>query len=110
MVVCYLTLLHLLAVRPIKAPKYSLVVLACTVSSVAWHLNEHSNILFLLDHALACVWGLSDTILDRRTLWFNVPVCILDAILPHTLWHVLSAMKAVVVSHRFVGKNIKFRL
>ena len=100
-IIIYLTLLHLLAIR-LHLIKYSCLVVFCTISSVSWHNAEHSAVLFIIDHILATIWGLVDFLMNPYTLLLNIPICILDWIIPHTWWHVLSAVKAVVIAYYFL--------
>ena len=100
------TLLHLTALSfPVSLPYSSMIVLSTTLS-VLWHAaGEPDGLLLWADYGVAGLWYLLD-------LWYAVPldagapvlllsplIAILNSFLDHSLWHVLSASKAVYVAY-----------
>lgn len=113
------TLPHLLAAWMTAAshPWYSALVIASTASSALWHFNDDAmDSLYLIDHGLAGLWGLVDFWMWPPSIIFNgLILATYPGIVPqytnpmypewdsyepmtHTTWHLLSAMKAVLVA------------
>ena len=94
------TLLHLFAVTR-SLPVYSLLVLATTATSFAWHRTRESNMrLGLLDYGLAGVWFFADASLNWQTIPLNLAIALLHTLMAdhHAAWHLLSAAKAIAVT------------
>jgi hypothetical protein len=80
---------------------YPSLVLASTCASILWHRSgETSAILFWIDHALALLWGVVDTLHSPPTLLLNVPVGLAYFVeaFPHEYWHLLHLTKSLAVA------------
>lgn len=76
---------------------YSILIFTATTSSAAWHWTD-GQIPFFLDHALAIIWGFTDTWILPSSLIFNIPIIFLYFTMKqHWKWHLLSATKSVIV-------------
>lgn len=95
------TLFHLFAMSR-ALPGYSVLVAASTVASVAWHREQETDVLLgLLDYGLAGLWFMVDASMSWKTVPLNLAVAALNMMLHdhHAEWHLLSAAKAIVVTH-----------
>ena len=99
---------------------YKWIILLSTLASAAWHLTKESNrTLYILNYGLASLWTTWDIVLGLQTmqlapfvqiLYLNAGIFTLHQIqgrmikdrqhyiLYHSLWHLLSAGKAVAVA------------
>jgi hypothetical protein len=126
------TLPHYLALLVSPTPWYFWVVCTSTTLSVLWHLADEpaTSPLGQLDHILAAVWMLTDIYYlgkgDELSLALvpngfifltNIVVTYLDRqkVVPyyvgHSVWHILSAIKSILVAYMIRSvliKNIVF--
>jgi hypothetical protein len=99
---------------------YRWIILLSTLASAAWHLtNESNRTLYILDYGLAGLWVIWDIALGLQTmqtvsfiqiLYLNAGIFALHQIQArmikdrqnyiyyHSLWHLMSAGKAVAVA------------
>ena len=93
------TLFHLFAMSR-ALPFYSVLVAASTAASVAWHRDERNRKLLLVDYGLALIWASTDAYLNWRTVPLNLLTFMaLNNMDSHAAWHIVSAAKAVAVTH-----------
>lgn len=124
------TLPHYLAVVPFfkgcKLPyiirSYISTIILSSTLSIIWYLNPSSTQIMVADYSAAGIWGVLDIILAQQTDNFTVisRIVILDGgvfclnifiniflikyyVLFHSLWHCLSAIKCIYVSHLFAN-------
>ena len=112
------TLPHFLTILYSPDAYYTSVVIYATIFSAGWHL-EGSQVtnLFVLDHTAAVVWFLTDIAYTYNTDYFqhvlelNLLVAALNPILSyyhytytHSLWHLLSAAKAVYIARNILSR------
>ncbi len=108
------TLLHLVALQTPPGQFYTLVVTLSTFVSFVWHYSGgESGPLMDLDYALAVVWFLTDTLMSINTshfeniLFWNCMIAVLHKVMTgwmHAVWHVLSALKCILVARSLAGK------
>jgi hypothetical protein len=107
------TLLHLVALQTPPGQLYTIVVSLSTFASFVWHYTgAESGWLMDLDYALAVVWFLTDTMMSMHTehfeniLFWNCIIAVLHKVMTgwmHAVWHVLSALKCILVSRSLSG-------
>ena len=110
------TLPHLFVIPYAPSAPYATIVIASTVFSAAWHLqgSQLTN-LGVIDHICATTWFMADIAYTyktpgfQQTLLLNLFIAILNPLLSshdytlyHSLWHLLSAAKAVYVAQKFL--------
>ena len=108
------TLPHLFVLQTPPGLFYTLIVSLSTFASFVWHLNGgESGWLMDLDYALAVVWFLTDTLMSIHTshfeniLFWNCMIVVLHKVMTgwmHAAWHVLSALKCILVARSLAGK------
>jgi hypothetical protein len=110
------TLPHYLAVNS-KNIVYSSIVIASSTLSVLWHWHgEPKGVVQNLDYLAAFAWGIAELVYAPRgqlKLVFVANSIVLCANLCikydnnywfyHSAWHLLSAMKAIYISRRFLA-------
>lgn len=116
------TLLHLLAIPFSPSPYYSAMIASSTAVSALWHYSEAPAIshLGILDSIFAIIWFIADMgypIDDKvsvEIITLNTAVAILNPIfsqfdypIGHSVWNILSALKAIYITNllRAQGPN-----
>jgi hypothetical protein len=108
------TLLHLAALQTSPGLFYSAIVSLSTFTSFVWHLSggEFSGWLMTLDYGMVVVWFLTDMALSLRAssfqnvLFWNCVILLLHKLMTgwmHAVWHVLSALKCILVTKMLTG-------
>jgi hypothetical protein len=99
------TLPHLAALYFPVDPPYSSIIVLSTTLSILWHAaQEPDGFLYYADYGAAGLWFLLDLHyaipLDCVTpvLLLNGLVAFLNLGMPHSLWHLLSVAKALLVA------------
>lgn len=94
------TLFHLFAMTTAR-PMYSALIASSTAASVLWHAtHETDRTLAVVDYGIAGLWFLADASLDWRTIPLNLAIAVANAAMEnHAAWHLLSAGKAIAVTH-----------
>ena len=116
------TLTHLGALAVSPSWFYSAIIASNTVASFVWHLGSEKSILFgVIDHGIAIVWFLTDLWygyslgLLTEVIIMNSFIAFLDAltifdrksyVLWHSLWHLLSALKAYFLALLFSSSQV----
>jgi hypothetical protein len=110
------TLPHLFVIPYAPSAAYATIVISSTIFSAAWHLqgSQLTN-LALIDHICATIWFMADIAYTydrpgfKQTLLLNIFISILNPLLSsqnytlyHSLWHLLSAAKAVYIAQKFL--------
>lgn len=118
------TLFHLVAVLYAHENQYRVVIFTSTIASWLWHSVESyygpSKTICAIDHLIAGLWFLYDvyysimlgnfwkvfginmiiTFMNRGVVWLDNKN-IVSYRIGHTIWHYLSAMKAIYVAYEF---------
>ncbi len=115
----FTTLAHLYATPFAPSPLYEAIIRMSTFLSFLWHLSNTpaTSVLGVLDHACAALWFSTDTYLSWNTVYFqrilfvNFLIASISWTLPwleqkrivpysvsHSIWHLLSAAKAIYVA------------
>lgn len=117
------TLAHLAALSVSPSPQYSALIGTNTAISFVWHLgNEQSVLLGIADHGVAVIWYFTDLYYGAETghvfevIVLSSVVAVLDAFSVftgresyatlHSLWHLISAMKAYYLASLFSSQVI----
>jgi hypothetical protein len=95
---------------------YCLIILVSSSLSIIWHIHhEPNNYIFMLDYAFAIAWNAADIVITYDTtnsvLFLNSIIFTTNQITDylanrhiityengHTLWHVLSFSKSIIVA------------
>jgi hypothetical protein len=123
------TLFHLLAIYYAHNAYYVAIITASTLASYLWHkVGRGFDTLGKIDYTLAGVWGTYDCVYSYMycpaEVWgdicmLNLLICLLNylvvwldrkSIVPyefgHTLWHYMSAYKAVYVARAIIVHQV----
>ena len=115
------TLFHLLAIYYAHNAYYVAIIISSTIASYLWHKVGHGfDRLGQIDYGIAAIWATYDCVYSylfcSTEVWldvcmFNLTICLLNylvlwldsiSLVPytigHTLWHYISAYKAVYVA------------
>lgn len=109
------TVPHLFVIPCVASPTYGGIVLWSSLLSILWHANGSNpyTILSALDHALAAAWFVADCYYFWDSHWLgrvvglnlvvaaaNIGVDFLPYpyALAHSVWHLISAAKALYVA------------
>lgn len=109
------TLPHYVAVYLAPDLFYGTVVWCSTTLSVLWHSGL--DYLMIPDHVMAFLWFLTDVYYFWNTGYFtimllsNLTIAGLDLVMNHSLWHLVSSTKAIVLSQVLVhSRTLQFHL
>jgi hypothetical protein len=113
------TLPHYLAIVYSENTGYTITILASSTLSVIWHsLGEPDGILMYLDYTLAVCWFLWELYLfknKKMILCLNGIIFTLNRLIPqehyifyHSIWHLLSSMKAIYISQEVMTATFAF--
>lgn len=118
-ILSFSTLAHIYAIPFAPTAFYEAIIRMSTFLSFAWHISNTpaTSVLGVLDHACAAVWFITDTYMSWNTIVFqqilfaNALIASISWTLPwleekgivpytvsHSVWHLLSAAKAIYVA------------
>ncbi len=112
------TLTHYRALHYATDPLYRFIIIASTTLSATWHyLGEPNGIIKLMDYFMAAAWSCYEIYHSRNSINFTLVVIVNYIVLftnnlisgdygiRHSLWHLMSFWKCVLVAYLLAHHN-----